>query len=148
MAFTMGRKREYLCPAGTTTICADSNGDLYPCFMFSGNEAMRLGNALQFVKQDFDKRLEEFVSASRKTNREGCDKCWAVNICSGCMGAAYWASGRLTGNDPCWCNLQRETIAYIAEKIARLHSDKAVWQGLLMRSRTRPMTLSRGVSDP
>ncbi len=130
-AFTAGRKREYLCPAGTTTTCVDSNGDLYPCFMFSGNEEVRLGNIFSFDRTSYEANLSAFVEGARKSNREGCDRCWAVNICSGCMGNSYWATGRLTGNDPSWCNLVRETIAYVAEKIARLHSNKVVWERLV-----------------
>ncbi|MBE3519095.1 MAG: SPASM domain-containing protein [Firmicutes bacterium] len=105
-------------------------GDLYPCFMFAGIDEVRLGNIFDFDEDDFRKRREDFIRASRKSNREDCGSCWAANICGGCMGSAFWASGRLTGNDPSWCEFQRETIAYVAEKIARLHSDKMLWQRL------------------
>ncbi|HHY34486.1 MAG TPA: radical SAM protein [Firmicutes bacterium] len=127
-AFADGRKREYLCPAGVSTLCVDSNGDLYPCFMFVGAAEFLLGNIFHLDKSDFEKRRDTFIRAARKSNRSNCSSCWASNICGGCMGSAFWATGCLTDNDPAWCELQRQTIAYAAQRLAKLHSDQAAWQ--------------------
>lgn len=96
------KKIELYCPAGATTLSVSSKGDVYPCFMFTGNKELIITN----VMQDMSKRarLNEISNLFKKINKQNdprCRVCWARSLCFGCIGADQITSGSLESKPDC-----------------------------------------------
>ena len=79
-----------------------SNGDMYPCLLFSGNEKLRIGNVLSdnlktMWNSDFAKNVYDSFNSAIPEN---CKKCIAVNECDyGCKKVSYEFSGCFSEQD-------------------------------------------------
>jgi uncharacterized protein len=93
--FLEGKPIENYCPAGFSTLSADAQGNVYPCFMFTGNEDFIVGNvfAENEVRGRRDKPMVQKIFYSDKTRNPQCRECWASPFCSGCIGADYFKTG-------------------------------------------------------
>jgi len=85
------KNSENICMAGNSTLAVWANGDLYPCFMFFGNEKFKYGNIedRNIFSQNGNKIINSFNQDNSKEKNEKCSKCYAKNICRGCMGYNY-----------------------------------------------------------
>ncbi|MBN1638233.1 MAG: SPASM domain-containing protein [Ignavibacteriales bacterium] len=91
------------CPAGGGTISISTTGDIYPCFMFIGNNAYSIGNVNSDVQIKDNKYLfvRNQVIDARKSMNKTCKSCWAEPLCFGCIGADYILTGSLTQKTYC-----------------------------------------------
>jgi len=91
------------CPAGTGTLAVDPEGWLYPCFMFAGEDAFRLARFTEDGRA-LDDRLAEVLpvlSVCDKSAHPECAGCWCAPLCSGCIGADFFACGDATARTNC-----------------------------------------------
>lgn len=96
---------EIYCPAGATTLSVSSEGDIYPCFMFTGNEKFLIGNVFD-NKISPTKLLDvsETLKSISKQNDPKCQSCWARSLCFGCIGNDYMLSGSVKTKSRCEFN--------------------------------------------
>jgi uncharacterized protein len=68
----------FICPAGNDTISVDSNGDVYPCFMFYRNVDFQIGTVLLEQEQTllFEKQ-KEFLSSINPISIVEVSSSWA-----------------------------------------------------------------------
>jgi uncharacterized protein len=83
---------ESYCPAGLDTLAVDADGDIYPCFMFVGQPALRLGNVEAGLLGETAAGERTSKMLAGKTDPE-CASCWARPLCFGCVGADYVIGG-------------------------------------------------------
>lgn len=79
----------FICSAGVGTLSVSAEGDVYPCFMFTNEEALCLGNVRDehlFESEKFLKGLEKLREFSDKTNNPECRDCFIRTLCNGCLG--------------------------------------------------------------
>lgn len=96
------KKVDVYCPAGITTLAVSSAGDIYPCFMFTGNKNFSIGNI--FDKGISSNRLNKvsmLLKESSKWTNLKCTHCWAQSLCFGCLGNDYIVSGSIKNKPEC-----------------------------------------------
>ncbi len=81
------------CPAFTTQMSISANGTAYPCFMFIGDERMKLGNILDpgFPNKEAAQTWESYWNGLQgyATGTTG----WYAGLVSGCIAGDYVATG-------------------------------------------------------
>jgi radical SAM protein with 4Fe4S-binding SPASM domain len=94
------------CHAGYSSLCVDSNGDLYPCPALNGDGQLKLGNVvdgLRSVWMGSDAKMQDISVI----DLEGCRACEFRYFCGGgCRCQAYCSSDKkdLKGKDP-YCSV-------------------------------------------
>lgn len=93
--FLEGRPLPHYCPAGFSTISVDTEGNVYPCFMFTGIDDFNLGNVFEnnFPHKFKTKEIVRRILNNDKGRNPKCLECWASPFCSGCIGADYMKNG-------------------------------------------------------
>ena len=79
----------YICSAGVGTLSVSVEGEVYPCFMFTNEEALSLGNVRDeglFESERFRNGLEKLREFSDKTRNPACRDCFIRTLCNGCLG--------------------------------------------------------------
>jgi uncharacterized protein len=107
----------HYCPAGNSELTIGPDGQLSPCFMFVGHESFDMGR-IEKGSRWLSSKGEAILEAIRKNGKDRhpvCRKCWAKNVCSGCIGGDYLATGSLSEKPQC-----AFTKATAAETIVRL----------------------------
>lgn len=115
--FSLKRKAtsKYLCEAGISMFSASTQGDIYPCFMFTDNEKYKLGNIKDenlFESDDFKVKTENLKSFSKFTKDE-CENCFNNTICTGCLGLNNIETGDIHSLNDTNCDMSRR----ITEKV-------------------------------
>lgn len=80
------------CEAGTGHLGVSSDGKLYPCYAFPGEQAFALGNVDEGVTPHLH---AAFMKGLPVTERHPCSDCWARYLCTG---ECYYYSWRTTGS--------------------------------------------------
>lgn len=78
-----------ICNAGLGTISVSIKGDVYPCFMFTDDEEMCLGNIFDdklFDSDKYKKLTDKLNNFSVKDNNSECQNCFINTLCNGCLG--------------------------------------------------------------
>lgn len=79
----------HICNAGVGTLSVSTKGDVYPCFMFTDEEDLKLGNIEDenlFESPRLKEKLERLHNFSDKSKNEECSHCFMRNLCNGCLG--------------------------------------------------------------
>lgn len=130
------RARGFMCPAGANTLAVDPRGDVYPCFMFVGQPALRLGNVNVHPDRELlEDRLQAFMHHNRKDTHATCRNCWALSLCSGCMGDTQMSVGTLEGESPMMCAVMKAVAEETMLFLARIRNDAAVWKRFVLHYR-------------
>ncbi|MFX0198324.1 MAG: radical SAM protein [Candidatus Hodarchaeota archaeon] len=101
--FVKGEPIKNYCPAGLYTLSVDTEGYLYPCFMFTGLKDFQLGNVFNeyFLQKDVVNKIFKRILMNDKANDPECLKCWASPFCSGCIGAEYFTNNGTFSKTSC-----------------------------------------------
>jgi radical SAM protein with 4Fe4S-binding SPASM domain len=123
--FMEGKPIENYCPAGFSTLSADAQGNVYPCFMFTGNEDFIVGNVFEEneVRGTRDKPMIKKIFLSDKTRNSQCRECWASPFCSGCIGADYFKTGERLEKTS--CDLTKAMAEGFLAKVVNLMDKKS-----------------------
>jgi uncharacterized protein len=81
-----------ICPAGSDTIAVDSDGSVYPCFMFYRRQHYRIGHirASRAKTVREDKQLIFLKSLDRAGGNGVLKQSWARRFLAGCAGGNYF----------------------------------------------------------
>lgn len=82
---------DFYCGAGITQFSVDVDGELYPCFMFFGEENFKMGNVnnKMFDIKKLNIRKEKYIKNSKLSKKE-CINCHIKPVCGGCIGSNYF----------------------------------------------------------
>lgn len=101
-------EREYLCPAGHSSLAVGASGQVYPCHMFIGDKGYELGD----VKKD-----EPLVSFETPLSKSSfCEDCWAAALCVACLGRIKDYCGDLSRLFTPDCELKKAVIREVLDK--------------------------------
>ncbi len=96
---------DYRCSAGRAQCFATADGDVYPCYLFYGEEAYRVGNLNDDPLDSIWNDPESFRCFRVKTGTIAeCAECDLRSVCEGgCRGEAYKFTGDFFAANPyCW----------------------------------------------
>ena len=107
------------CPAGNSELTIGPDGQLSPCFMFVGHESFDMGKIEKGTRWLSSKgqKILEALRNNDKSHHPICRKCWAKNVCSGCIGADYLATKSVSIRPQCAfiMSTSAEAIVRLAE---------------------------------
>lgn len=116
------KRIEMYCPAGVTTISVSCEGDIYPCFMFTGNQEFLLGNVCgNRIRYEKLCEISESLKKINNRNDSKCCNCWARFLCYGCVGNDYISSGSLKNRTSCEFN--KEIIEFFLLNVYDILND-------------------------
>jgi radical SAM protein with 4Fe4S-binding SPASM domain len=107
----------HYCPAGNSELTIGPDGQLSPCFMFVGHELFNMGKIEKGDRWLSAKgqAILELLRSNDKDHHPICQKCWAKNVCSGCIGADYLETKSVSCRPQC-----AFVMSTAAEAIVRL----------------------------
>jgi uncharacterized protein len=140
------------CLAGHSMLCVSTNGDLSPCWMFSGEPLFTIGNAAQGAP--LHPRARQLFAVMRRNelgDHPRCRKCFAQTLCFGCKGADYNATRSLSKKTECECT--RAMIATVLGRVvnggrAGLSTGDYVREALSRSAVSDELSLERTGEDP
>lgn len=104
---------DYICDAGLGTLSVSVNGDVYPCFMFTDQNDLKLGNindADLFERDEFKNQLKYIQAFSHKESNKECRNCHINTLCNGCLGLNSYHSGDPLILSPKICQMFRDMV--------------------------------------
>ncbi|MEA2694481.1 MAG: uncharacterized protein QOJ16_3868 [Acidobacteriota bacterium] len=120
-----------MCPAGTSQLVVDSHGDVYPCWMFAGMPAFRMGNVTRDpVFNDVARKVLQRIIENDKRRNPQCSVCYARYACNACLGNNQNSTGLLERIDENYCNTIRGTLRTVVLKLGEAKADKARWEAI------------------
>lgn len=117
-------KSEMICDAGIGTISVTTNGDIYPCFMFTDNPKMKYGSIWEENLFDSDQyhnlrnTLDNFLF---KDKNEKCQNCFIKYICNSCLGLSSYHSGDPFVLSEDICNMFRDMTEAAIVEFAKMY---------------------------
>lgn len=120
-----------ICDAGLGTLSVSVKGDVYPCFMFTDNSDMILGNVEDenlFQSNAYISKIERIKEFSVKEKNPKCKDCFIKKMCNGCLGLNMMHSGNLfvLDDQTCdmFCKMAERVIINVAKRIENTNGDK------------------------
>lgn len=108
-----------MCSAGTAQLVVDAHADVYPCWMFAGNTAFRMGNILtDSVEQILGSDVLAKVTADTRVTNIHCSSCYARFACHACIGNNYIRTGSIGEMDPRFCGRTRQSLVTVLSAMA------------------------------
>lgn len=120
-----------ICDAGIGTLSVNVKGDVYPCFMFTDNDDMILGNIEDdnlFHSKTYICKIEKIKEFSIKEKNSKCKDCFIKKMCNGCLGLNMMHSGNpfVLDNQTCsmFCEMAERVIINMAKRLDKEKEDK------------------------
>jgi uncharacterized protein len=122
-----------MCSAGTAQIVVDSRADVYPCWMFAGNAAFRMGNIVSdSIVKILGSSVVSRVRSNTKMTNANCSKCYARFVCHACIGNNQNTTGAIEKMDPRFCDTTRNSLVTILSAIVTAHADPEQWKKIIL----------------
>lgn len=116
---------EFICDAGLGTLSVNVKGDIYPCFMFTDNEELLLGNIYDkdvFEADKFKNTTKNIYYFNKKEHNDECNNCTIKTLCNGCLGLHQLNTNELYKMDKKSCDMFRSMAEKIILKLAKLNN--------------------------
>ncbi len=121
----------FICPAGNGTIAIDSNGDVYPCFLFYRDEAFKFGSVIKRGAITLQEEARSrFLDALRPERVEVLSSSWARQFLHGCAGSNYFKNGHHGAVSQHEVELVESMVAAAVVELAHLSLDSEQWDYL------------------
>jgi uncharacterized protein len=121
----------FICPAGNGTIAVDSNGTVYPCFMFYRNAKFRLGSVSRPGGEALeDTAQKSFLAGLQPEAIPNLARSWAWRFLQGCAGGNYFKNEDhgIVADDE--IRLVEAMVSAAVVELAHLKSDELQWKFL------------------
>lgn len=119
--------RRYICDAGIGTLSVTTKGNIYPCFMLTDIEELKLGNVREedvFHNERYRAVQSRILAHSCKENHEECRNCFASTLCNGCLGADYLTTGKPFLLSKLNCDMNRAMVEEAIKGQAKLYEQR------------------------
>ncbi|MEV7685607.1 radical SAM protein [Streptomyces bungoensis] len=93
LVFPTSYEHPVICPAGSDTIAVDSDGSVYPCFMFYRRQDFRLGHIRAPKEIKADRQVAFLQSLNRRNANSPLNDSWARRFLAGCAGGNFFQRG-------------------------------------------------------
>ncbi len=121
----------FICPAGNGTMAIDSNGDVYPCFLFYRTPQFRMGSLIDLRQQPLEEdKQSNFLNFIRPTGIPNIRSSWAKKFFRGCAGGNFFKNGHHGAVSDIEVSLIEEMAASAVVELAHLAEDKESWEYL------------------
>ncbi len=120
----------HICIAGDSTVSVWTNGEIYSCFMFYGQDKFRIGHIDDKLETSLERNsgLSTIEGLNNKSHIEQCRNCFARNACAGCAGDNYFSAKDGEIIPESFCNLVKKSLEKFLFKYVEIKEDPAKWQ--------------------
>ena len=124
--YSHGLPSDHICAAGLGCYSVSVDGDIYPCFMFTDDVTMCMGNIYDENVWDtpkftaMHKRLEDHS----KSNIKECKSCFIKESCSGCLGINLLETGSVFDLNPETCDMYRDMTEEVIYHLFKMQKEK------------------------
>lgn len=89
--------RTHYCEAGLSRFAVSAGGDVYPCYLFTDEEEVRMGNVKDVDLFTSEKMtlLQNKLRTFNKYKKEGCASCFNNTLCRQCIAENYYVNRNL-----------------------------------------------------
>jgi uncharacterized protein len=111
-AFNTKKYSSYICEAGIGSLSVSTQGDIYPCFIFTDDEDLQIGNVFDeniFSSDKYIDCLKQFISFDKFKNKK-CKNCFINTLCSGCLGMDYRETGKMFELSEVTCDMFKKMV--------------------------------------
>lgn len=118
---------EYLCKAGLNTLSVSVDGDVYPCFMFTDDKAMKMGNIYDeaLFESDTFKAMRTRLVHFSKNDIPECKDCFIKESCFGCLGLNLLETGSVFKLNKESCDMYRNMTEQVIYRLYMLKKERA-----------------------
>lgn len=124
-------RTEYLCSAGLNALSVSIDGDVYPCFMFTDDKSLCMGNIYDenFMEQEKFTKIRKRLVEFKKENIPECKDCFMQKSCFGCLGINLLETGSVFHPSEESCEMYRRMMEqtiyriYLQQKEAMAHEN-------------------------
>lgn len=115
---------DYVCDAGFGLFSISTQGNIYPCHLFTDLEEFCLGTVDEpiFESEKFKRMSKELKSYNRRLE-EPCKSCFANRICIGCMGSNYFRAGDRFKPAPFICTMFKQAVQRVLMEYVKQGKD-------------------------
>lgn len=120
------KSSKYICEAGVGTLSVSIKGDIYPCFMFTDDSSVNLGNIADenvFQSDTLIKGLKRFTAFNKEENEE-CKQCFIRKSCNGCLGINFLETGNIFTLSEVSCEMFRKMTERVILNLYKLKQQK------------------------
>ncbi len=124
------QKTDYLCKAGINTLSVSVDGDVYPCFMFTDDKGMKMGNIYDedlFNSESFKTMKSRLVHFSKDDIPE-CKDCFIKGSCFGCLGLNLLETGSVFRLNKESCDMYRNMTEQVIYRLYMLKKERANYE--------------------
>lgn len=112
----------YICEAGVGSLCVSTKGDIYPCFIFTDDEGLKIGNVFDkgiFQSDKYINSINQFRAFNKFENKK-CKNCFINTLCNGCLGMDYMESGRIFELSEVTCDMFKRMVEKVIINLLKL----------------------------
>lgn len=125
--FVCKQKTKHVCNIGLMHFSVTPNGDIYPCQLFIGENALVLGNVQQENWDEKKTSVLTMLSSFNKEESHKCKMCWAKYLCKDCPGGAFHETGKLEMPDE-YCIRIRNNAEKLLLALAEIRKNPMRWK--------------------
>ncbi len=126
------QREDYLCFAGITGLSVSINGDVYPCFMFTDDKNMCMGNIYDenLFEQKKYKEIRNELIAFKKDHIPKCKDCFIKNSCFGCLGINLLETGSVYEISDDTCDMYRRMTEQAVYRIFLMQKEIEAYENV------------------
>jgi uncharacterized protein len=124
--YNHGISSDYICAAGLSCYSVSVDGDIYPCFMFTDDVNMCMGNIYDENVFEQPKFIQMFnrLRAYSKNDIEQCKKCFIKESCTGCLGINLLETGSVFELNEETCEMYRGMTEEVIYHLYKRNKEK------------------------
>lgn len=119
--------QDSFCSAGVNTLAVSTQGDIYPCFYFIGNNSFKISSVFEnqlSVQQKLAASKSEFSHINKRGNND-CSNCVAKTLCHGCIGMNYSETGNPSLQSAIRCTLTKGIVTELIKSFAMSNTTRS-----------------------
>lgn len=120
------------CSLGVDTLTVNSDGAIYPCYMFTNKDEFKMGDV--FTKESFSTKFNiiqtDFIQ-NRKSDNPLCASCDILKICTSCPGLMHGQYKSINSPIPLACDFYVGLREGLLLGLDEISSDQGNWMQLL-----------------
>lgn len=120
-------KSDYLCSAGLNALSVSIDGDVYPCFMFTDDTSLCMGNIYEddFMHQEKFTSIIQRLMEFKKENIPECKDCFMQKSCFGCLGLNLLETGSVFKTSKESCDMYRQMMEQVIYRVYLKQKEEA-----------------------
>ena len=113
--------RTHYCEAGLSRFAVSTGGDVYPCYLFTDENEICMGNVMdeKMFKSEKMTSLQNKLRSFNKYEKEKCANCFNNTLCRQCVAENYYINNNLLQVPEQTCEFAKQRTEMIIENLVK-----------------------------